>query len=222
MEWKNRLASALHICAFLTFLPTAVGCGGENGEAVSTEAATDTLAVLVSRVQECSRLYTTEFQVHKIVACESDRAVGALGLQLEASAFGERKVLIPMEATLKGYIDLSGFSERNVERQGRRITITLPDPQVMMTATRIDHAGIRHFVTGLRDPFMDKDLTALEAKGRQAIINESPSLGIERAARVSAARMLIPLIATLGYDEADITIRFRDDLTPYDLKRSLR
>lgn len=216
------MAVAARLCAFLTFLLTAVGCGGGDGEDARQEAAVDTLAVLVSRVQECSRLYTTEFRVHKIVACESDRVVGALGLQVGASTFGERKVLIPMEATLKGYVDLSGFSAANVERQGRRITITLPDPQVMMTATRIDHEGVRRYVTGLRDSFLDKELAALEAQGRKSIINEIPSLGIERAARVSAARMLIPIIAKLGYDEADITISFRDDLKPYDLKRSLR
>ena len=210
------------IIAFLACLLTAAGCSGSDGEAARTEEPTDTLAVLVTRVQECSRLYTTEFRVHKIVACESDRTVGALGLHVGASTFGERKVLIPMEATLKGYIDLSTFSVANVERQGRRVVITLPDPQVMMTATRIDHEGVRHYVTGLRESFVDKELTALEAQGRKSIIDEIPALGIERAARASAARMLIPIIATLGYDEADITINFRKDLTPYDLKRSLR
>lgn len=213
---------AVWFCFFLTFLLTVAACSGSDDEAARSEVAVDTLAVLVSRVQECSRLYTTEFRVHKVVACESDRTVGALGLHVGARTFGERKVLIPMEATLKGYIDLSGFSEANVERQGERIVITLPDPQVMMTATRIDHEGVRRYVTGLRDPFMDKDLAALEAQGRKSIIDEIPTLGIERAARVSAARMLIPLIAALGYDESYITISFRDDLTPYDLKRTLR
>jgi len=222
MKLIDKSVVLLRLCSFLAFVQSAVGCGDAVGEDARSETAADTLSVLVSRVQECSRLYTTEFRVHKIVACESDHTVGVLGLHVGTSMFGERKVLIPMEATLKGYVDLSGFSQANVERQGRRIVITLPDPQVMMTATRIDHEGVRRYVTGLRDPIMDKDLEALEAKGRQSVIDEIPALGIERAARVSAARMLIPIIASLGYDEADITISFRDDLSPHDLKRTLR
>lgn len=214
---RHIVVSLVRLCSFLALMPMAVGCGGDGGGPDGVGDTADTLALLVGRVQECSRLYTTEFRVHKIVACESDRMVGALGLRVGASTFGERKVLIPMEATLKGYVDLSTFSASNVERQGRRIVVTLPDPQVMMTATRIDHEGVRSYVTGLRAPFMDKDLTALEAQGRQSVIDDIPTLGIERAARVSAARMLIPLITALGYDEADITITFRDDLSPHDL-----
>ena len=211
------LAAALRLFAFPLLLLLCVCCGGGGGDGMAGASAADTLAVLVSRVQECSRLYTTEFRVHKIVACESDRDVALLGVHVGASTFGERKVLIPMEATLKGYVDLSTFSAGNVHRQGRRIVITLPDPQVLLTSTRIDHEGVRRYVTGLRHPFPDRELSALEAQGRQAVIDEIPTLGIERAARVSAARLLIPLITALGYDEADVTISFRDDLKPYDL-----
>ena len=48
---------------------------------------------------------------------------------------GERKIAIPMDATIKAYIDFSNFSEQNVERDGDRITILLPDPQVVLTTT---------------------------------------------------------------------------------------
>ena len=42
-----------------------------------------------------------------------------------------RKVAIPMDATLKAYVDFSGFSAKNVNRQGDKIEIILPDPKVM-------------------------------------------------------------------------------------------
>ena len=94
-------------------------------------------------------------------------------------------------------------------------------PQVMMTSTKIDHEGIKQYVTGFRDQFSDSEMTAFEAQGRQAIIDDIPTLGIERTSRLNAARLLIPLITRMGFNEQDITIRFRTDFTPYDLKRNI-
>ena len=197
------------------------GCQGGSSEVRMAEDC-DTLALMLTQIQHCSRLYTTEYRIHKVVACESDRRVGGLGFSIGLNVFGQRKVLIPMEATVKGYVDLSRLSASNIERQGRRVVITLPDPEVMLTATRIDHEGIRHYVTGFRDDFSDRELAGLEAQGREAIIDDIPSLGVERAARASAARLLIPLLSQLGFAEEDVTIVFRKDYSPFDLRRTLR
>ena len=51
-----------------------------------------------------------------------------------------------MEATLKAYVDFGKFGEDNVRRRGDRIEITLPDPQVELTGTRIDNKGIKRYV----------------------------------------------------------------------------
>lgn len=206
----------LRLYTWLVLALVVAGCHRGQGEAAPDEGV-DTLGVLLSNIQQCSRLYTTEYRVHKVVACESDREVGALGVSIGLNVFGQRKVVIPMEATLKGYVDLGLLTADNIERQGRRITVTLPDPQVSLTATRIDHEGIRHYVTGFRDDFTDRELSLLEAQGRQAIIDEIPRMGIERAARASAARLLIPLIGRMGFNEADVTINFRRDFTPLEL-----
>ncbi len=196
------------------------GAPASPSSPVSTAPA-DTLAMLAAQIQRCSRLYTAEYRVHKIMACESNRQIEGMGLRLGLDIFGDRKIIIPMDATLKGYIDLSRLSPSDIERQGNRLTVTLPDPRVMMTSTKIDHEGIREYVTGFRDQFSDSEMTAFEAQGRQAIIDDIPSLGIEKTARLNAAHLLIPLIARMGFNERDITIRFRTDFTPYDLKRNL-
>lgn len=208
------------IQAFLLLLTFTACSGGVTAEEDAV-SQTDTLRLLTTQIQQCSRLYTTEYHVHKIVACESDRQVQMPGFSFGLDIFGDRKVIIPIDATLKGYIDFSQFSESNVERQGDRISITLPDPQVLLTSTRIDQEGVKTFVTGFRDHFSDQEMTAFETQGRQAIIDDIPSLGIERAAQASAARILIPLISQLGFDEQHITIHFRSDYQPGSLKRQL-
>jgi hypothetical protein len=169
----------------------------------------------VQQVRKCSRLYTTEYRIHKIVTHDD---VLRLKGQLLRQDFdiplplGERKIAIPMDATIKAYIDFSNFSEQNVERDGDRITILLPDPQVVLTSSKINRDEIREYVGLTRSHFSDKELTGYEQQGREAILKSIPGLGIEETARENAARVLVPLLTDMGYDERNVTIAFRRDL----------
>ena len=206
------------LCSFLLMLLSA--CSRHGKDSLPDENQ-NTTPDMVTQIRQCSRLYTTEYQVHKIVACRSSREISGLGLTFSLDMFGDRKIIIPMDATLKGYIDFSRFTEANVERQGQRISITLPDPEVMMTSTKVDQEGVKYFVTGFRDHFSDAEQTAFESQGRQAIINEIPRLGIEQSAREGAVRLLVPLLTQMGFREQDITINFRTDFSTNDLIRNL-
>ena len=181
----------------------------------------DSIPLLVSQIQRCSRLYTTEYRIHKLISCESNRQISGFGISFGLDIFGDRKIIIPMEATLKGYIDMNQIREHHIKRQGDKIIVTLPDPEVMMTSTKIDHENIKEFVTGFRDQFTDQEMVNFEAQGRRAIIAEIPDLGIERTAREDAVRILVPIITQMGFREQDITIQFRRDYTPHDLIRRL-
>ena len=100
----------------------AAGCTGSDGEGQQEQAAyqgIDTVPMLITQIKKCSRLYTTEMKVHKIVT--HDDVVKLQGKLLKQNIdiklpMGERKVAIPIDATLKAYIDFSDFSERNIER----------------------------------------------------------------------------------------------------------
>ena len=182
----------------------------------------DTVPMLIMQIQKCSRLYTTEFHIHKIVT--HDDVVKLQGSLLKQSInirlpLGDRKVAIPMDATLKGYIDFSDFSEKNVERNGRKITIVLPDPKVELTSSKINQEEIRTFVGLVRAGFSDAEMTSYEQQGREAIIQSIPRLGITERARESAARTLVPMIEQLGFEEQDITIAFRKEFNPYNVRK---
>ena len=184
----------------------------------------DTVPLLIMQIQKCSRLYTTEYQIHKIVT-HSDI------VKLQGTLFdkkfdvplplGDRKVAIPMDATLKAYIDFSDFSDENVSRDGGHITITLPNPKVMLTSSKIDQENIREYVSLARSHFSDAELSAYEQQGREAIINSIPQLGILQTARESAAKVLIPLIVQMGFDERNVTITFSDDVNTTNIRTLL-
>ena len=203
-----------------------ISCGGEASDKVQDDQTvpTDTLPQLVTQIQRCARLYTTEVKIHKIVT--HDDVVRLRGNVMSQNfdiplPLGERKIAIPMDATVKAYIDFSDFSEQNIERHGQQIVILLPDPKVTLTSTRISQKDVKEYVGLTRSHFTDKELTSYEQQGRQAILNNIDKLGIMETAQENAARVLVPMIAKMGYREEDITIAFRKELTIDQLKLKL-
>ena len=128
-----------------------------------------------------------------------------------------RKVAIPIDASVKAYIDFGNFSEDRVSSQNGKLEIILPDPKLILTATRIDHEAIRQYVPFIRSNFTDEELSEYEHSGRQAIINDIAHMGIIETARQNAASTLIPILEQLGYEEKDITITFRRDFGMRDI-----
>lgn len=185
----------------------------------------DTIPMLVTQVQQCSRLYTTEYHVHKIITHDDEMKVSGTFMKRDFSIdlpLGERRIAIPMDATLKAYIDLSGFSGKNIRRNGRQLVITLPDPKITLTSTKIEHKDVRQYVALTRRNFSDAELTSYEAQGRKQIIDAVPQMGIIEQAQASAARQLVPIFTAMGYKDSEITISFRKRFTISDLKQLIK
>lgn len=229
--------------SLLAFLGTGIGCLGlfclgtglwhqKDAKALSpgitapgrtnSAQSIDTIPLLILQVKNCSHLYTAEYRVHKIIT--HDDALRLKG-QLLSKQFNlkvplaDRKIAIPMDAKIKAYIDFSDFSEKNIERSGDRITIILPDPQVVMTSSKIDQNNVKQYVGLTRAHFSDEELANYQQQGREAILQSIPGLGIEETARANAAKVLVPMLTQLGYDEQNITIAFRDD---FDMQSVLK
>ena len=215
------------IFLFLTFLSLMLTACSNHEQAKDEGGAyqsIDSVPMLIMQVQKCSRLYTTEVKVHKIVT--HDDVIRLRGSLLQQKydfkiPLGERKIAIPMDATLKAYIDFGQFSEKNIERSGDKITLLLPDPQVTMTSSKIDQKNVREYVALARARFSDAEMANYELQGRAAIIQSIPDLGIIELAKANAARVLVPMLTQMGYKEADVTIAFRKDFNPYNIMRLL-
>ena len=213
------------IMLFVAMMLTACGQKSEP-EQPSEPVVIDTIPQMVMQIQQCSRLYTTEVKVHKIVT--HDDVVRLKGNLMNRQfniplPLGDRKIAIPMDATLKAYIDFSEFDERSIERDGDKITILLPDPQVVLTSSKINQKEIKEYVGIVRSHFSDSEMSNYEQQGRLAILNSIPDMHIIETAQANAARVLVPMIVQMGYREEDITIAFRKNLTITDIiKRSMK
>lgn len=204
---------------FVLWSMLAISCGatGEDDDG-------DALPEIVTQIQAQGRLYSTEYQLHKIITQDDTK-------QLQGSVFnqkynidlplGKRSIAIPIEATVKAYVDFSDFSESNVRRQGDGIEIILPDPQFELTSTRVSHDEVKQYIPLLRSNFSDRELTALVQAGRAAIERDLPKLNLTEPARQNMARVLIPMLRQMGFEEDQITVTFRKQFSPRELSNFL-
>lgn len=204
---------------FVLWSMLAISCGatGEDDDG-------DALPEIVTQIQAQGRLYSTEYQLHKIITQDDTK-------QLQGSVFnqkynidlplGKRSIAIPIEATVKAYVDFSDFGESNVRRQGDGIEIILPDPQFELTSTRVCHDEVKQYIPLLRSNFSDRELTALAQAGRAAIERDLPKLNLTEPARQNMARVLIPMLRQMGFEEDQITVTFRKQFSPRELSNFL-
>ena len=107
------------IIPIIVLLAITLGaCKNKNTDADATNKVLDTIPMLVTQVQECSRLYTTEYHIHKIITHDDQMKVSGSFMKKDFSVnlpLGERRIAIPMTATIKAYIDLSSFDAKNIQ-----------------------------------------------------------------------------------------------------------
>lgn len=192
-------------------------CRGGSAEGIDEKL--DTLS-LIMQLKECSRLYTAEYEIHKLVL--KDDPLRVKGSVMNRSfdmkvPMGERKIMIPLDVTLKAYIDFSTFGAENVVRDGDRIIVYLPDPRVTVTSSRIDHEEVRQFISLTRRRYSSAELADYARQGEEEILKSVPELGILETARENAAHVVVPLLTKLGFEERNIIVTFRKDFSGNDI-----
>lgn len=202
------------------------GCGKSKQTSTSpqsqssdTTTAVDSMRQLVMTVRGSARLYVTEMQIHKLVTHTDEPVLKGkvLGMPVNVpTRIGKRRVLIPIDVTLKAYINFEEFSEANVERTDSSLIITLPDPHVIVSASKVDNQGTRQFVDLARSRYTDAEIVNFAKQGEDSIVSHMSQYGIEEEAQRSAARQLLPILLRMGYKEQQVTVRFRKTFTDND------
>ncbi len=206
------------------------GCSGNSPQSSSSEpatgnasekTATDSVGKLVTQIRKCSKLYASEFKIHRIITHDDELklkgSILGMGYDFKIPA-GTRRIAIPIDATLKGFIDFQDFNSDQVIFDDGKLEIILPDPQVQLTSTKINHDEVESYVALLRSDFTDKELSRYEAEGRASIIESIPEFKIPERTCASVSRILIPLIRQLGFHDDEIRITFRKDFNESNLK----
>ncbi len=207
------ISAAVLLIAGIAVMLTTRSCGGGEAAASSDKRPLDTIPFMLTQMQRGSRLNTAEVKIHKIITHDDIMKLSGtiLGKQVSLNIpAGKRKVAIPLYATIKAGIDLTKLTKSDIVRHGEKIEVFLPEPDIAITETHIDHEGIRQYVALTRRRFSDRELQEYEKQGRAAIERDIPAMNIKAMARESAARQLIPIIQAMGFKENNITITFAD------------
>ena len=207
---------------FLSILLLAMLTSCTKQEVAQPESETANEQVSIATViSKQSRLYTSEYIVHKIVTHNDLKQLKGsfLGMKFKQDLpLGDRKIAIPIDVTLQAYIDFSQIREKDVEIVDKALHITLPDPRIVVTSSKVDNEGIKTRVSWLRSDFKDAELTSFTRQGVASVLRTVPKMGIIESAKRNAASLLIPLLADMGYSEERIVVTFRKDFVEEDLR----
>lgn len=209
----------------LCLLCVTAACGNhKTGNAPNTNKK-DTMEVLVTNISVCSRLYTAQYDVRKIMIYTDTTTIGGNFLNHHvkvALPLSDRKIAIPISATAKAFIDFGKIKRENIIKRGDRLEIILPDPEIMLTSTRIDHKSVKQKVGLFRHDFTDEEMTSLQGKGRNEIIESLSKTNIVTDARQNAARLIVPIAVQCGFKEENVTVTFRKDFHPGNFNTLIR
>ncbi len=193
----------------LSLLLFSCSGGGEGGKEPLTADQ------VLSQVQECSRIYTSEYQVNKVIVHEDEKRIAGrlAGMKINLGIAGtDRMIAIPIDGVLKGYVDMSQITADKIQVTEDHIEITLPEPKIALTSTSINHKDIQEDVSLLRSGFNDKELTRIQLQGRDSLIASIPRLGILPQVKVSTERTLVSLLTQMGYTKEQIKINFTNSV----------
>lgn len=205
----------------LVVMLLASGCREKSVTSVpspvdSVEVRTPDESQVVMEVARTSRLYTTEYEVHKIVTHSDEPTLQGqlLGMPFKVKTrLGDRKVAIPITVTLKAYVDFGQFSAEQVKRTADgHLQIILPDPQVVLTSSKVDHTGTRQYIDAIRSRYTDAEISDFARQGADSILSHSMQLDIVDQAERSAAHTLLPMLRRMGYKDGQVTISFRKEV----------
>lgn len=209
MKQDLRYISSISILSCLAVL--FVSCNKQS--TAPTVKHEDTTQMVLTTIHECSKLYTVEYDIHKVVLHEDTLKVNGKFLQHDFSIDvpqSARHIAIPMDATIKAYIDMSTIGEQQIVRRDSQIVVLLPTPQAVLTSSQINHSEVKQYVALFGKTFSDAELTHYEKQGREAIMNDLPQQQIKADAMQAAVRLLVPMLERLGYAEKNIRIVYRD------------
>lgn len=212
-----------HLIYIYTIVLSLLACS-EN-KTPQSQMNIDTLSTLTMQIQRCSKLYGTEIQIHKIITHSDNKSIKATLLQKSFNIelpMSDRKVAIPMDFTLKSYVDFSTFTPNNIKREQNKIEIILPDPQITLIATKINHKDIRKQISFIRSDFTENELYEYAKQGRQAVINDIPQMNIITKTQANIAQILIPMLKQMGYEEKNITISFKKELNEQNILQLIK
>ena len=164
---------------------------------VEEPARTTTSPVVVEGIQELNRLATVRWTESVVVTRESG------GTRLEQFLTGER-VLLVATGEVEAGVDLAEMDEDDVRVDGDRVTVDLPEPQILSSSLDEERTRVYDRDRGLLNLGAD-DVLVQEARqdAEAEVVSTAEENGILETAERNAEESIRAFVTTLGFEEVE-------------------
>ena len=164
---------------------------------VEEPARTTTSPVVVEGIQELDRLATVRWTESVVVTRESG------GTRLEQFLTGER-VLLVATGEVEAGVDLAEMDEDDVRVDGDRVTIDLPEPQILSSSLDEERTRVYDRDRGLLNLGADDVLVQEARRDAEAeVVSTAEENGILETAERNAEESIWAFVTTLGFEEVE-------------------
>lgn len=160
-------------------------------------ARTTTRPVVVEGIRELNQLATVRMTESVLITRES----GGTGL---GRIFSGERVLLVVVGEVEAGVDLANMGEEDVQIDGDRVTIRLPEPEILSTSLDEDETSV-----------YDRDFGPLNFRPDDELVEEARDEAVERveeaarendvldSARRNAEESIRAFVTTLGFEEVE-------------------
>lgn len=157
-------------------------------------------AAVIKEMRSLQRIETASFTIEKIIDAGSTQTN-----IFKQFLFGDKILLIAHGQSIAGF-DLSQVSEKDIEVDGTTLKVTLPAPQILITA--LDNAQTRVYdkQTGILNPGEKNLESDARQAAEKAIRDAACEGGILQQASDNGRKQLTALFYALGFTTVTIEI----------------
>jgi hypothetical protein len=153
--------------------------------------------VVVEGIQELDRLATVRWTESVVITRESG------GTQLEQFLTGER-VLLVATGEVEAGVDLAEMDEDDVRVDGDRVTVDLPEPQVLSSSLDEERTRVYDRDRGLLNLGADEVLVQEARQDAETeVVSTAEENGILETAERNAEESIRAFVTTLGFEEVE-------------------
>lgn len=157
-------------------------------------------AAVIKQMRSLARLETASFTIEKVIDAGTTG-----GNVFQQFLFGDKILLVAHGQVIAGF-DLSQLSEKDVEVNGKKLRLTLPPPQVLVSTLDNTQTKVYDRKRGL----LANGNQDLESKARSAaeasIKDAACKADILNQASENARKQLTSLFTSVGFETVTITI----------------
>ena len=151
----------------------------------------------VLALKEMNDLATVEYVVTKIIKTNDDKTW---------YKFGDRKILMSCQASVKAGIDFSLIDADHIKINGEEISVELPRAKMLSINMKPEDINVEYEEVGfLRQSFSQAEKDHLLRQGENSIKSSVASLGVIETAETNAAAFVTQFLKKLGYKKISVT-----------------